>query len=111
MEQIELRQLEDQCIQEHAPECTAACPLHVEMRTVLAEAARGDFDAALKSLKKRLPFPGIIGRFALTPAKAFVNGPRWATPWPLPRWNGPAPILALNRRRREFRPGGGNGWR
>jgi len=69
MEQIELRQWEDKCIQEHAPECTALCPLHVEVRVVLADAARGDFAAALKTLKKRLPFPGIISRICEQPCQ------------------------------------------
>jgi NADPH-dependent glutamate synthase beta subunit-like oxidoreductase len=70
MEQRELRQLEEMCIQEHAPACTAACPIHVDVRAVLADASRGDFEAALKTLKKRQPFPGIIGRICDQPCQA-----------------------------------------
>jgi glutamate synthase (NADPH/NADH) small chain len=69
IEQIELRQLEDKCIQEHAPACTAACPIHVDVRVVLAEIGRGDLAAALKALKKTLPFPGIIGRVCPHPCQ------------------------------------------
>ena len=69
MEQLELRQWEEKCVQEHAPECTAACPLHVEVREILAETGKGDFDAALKILKKRLPFPGITGRVCQQPCR------------------------------------------
>ncbi|MCC7452491.1 MAG: hypothetical protein IT324_34135, partial [Anaerolineae bacterium] len=48
MDQKELRELEEQCIQECAPTCTAACPVHVDVRAMLAEIGRGDFTAALK---------------------------------------------------------------
>ncbi len=70
IEQIELRQLEDKCIQEQAPTCAAACPIHVDARAVMAEVSRGDFTAALKVLKKTLPFPGIIGRVCPHPCQA-----------------------------------------
>ncbi len=69
IEQSEMRQLEDRCIQEHSPACTAACPIHVDVRAVLAEIGRGDFSAALKALKKTLPFPGIIGRVCSHPCQ------------------------------------------
>lgn len=69
MDQNELRQLESQCIQECAPPCTAACPIHVDVRTASAEVSRGDFAAALKILKKTLPFPGIIGRICDQPCQ------------------------------------------
>ena len=62
IEQDELRQLEDQCIQECAPTCAAACPIHVDVRALTAAAAQGDFPAALKILTRTLPFPGIISR-------------------------------------------------
>jgi glutamate synthase (NADPH/NADH) small chain len=73
MEQSELRALENQCIQEHAPPCTAACPLHVDVRGVLAALSQDDFDAALQLLTKRLPFPGIIGRVCEQPCRAVCN--------------------------------------
>lgn len=73
MDQKELRELESQCIQEHAPPCTAACPLHVDVRGVLAALANEDFDAALQLLVKRLPFPGIIGRVCEQPCRSVCN--------------------------------------
>jgi NADPH-dependent glutamate synthase beta subunit-like oxidoreductase len=69
MEQKKLRELEEMCIQEHAPTCTAACPIHVDARAMIAEIRRGDFAAALKFLKKTLPFPGIIGRICDQPCR------------------------------------------
>jgi len=32
IEQSELHQLEDKCIQEYSPTCAAACPIHVDVR-------------------------------------------------------------------------------
>ena len=70
MQQSQLRALEDQCIQECAPTCSAACPIHVDVRSVMLEAAQGHFGAALKVLQKTLPFPGIVGRVCTHPCQA-----------------------------------------
>lgn len=70
MEQDELRRLEDRCIQEHAPACSAACPLHVDVRAMTAETTRGDFAAAAGIFKKTVPFPGIISRVCDHPCQA-----------------------------------------
>lgn len=68
-EQQELRDLEDRCIQEHPPTCTATCPIHVDVRAVLAEVARGNMAGALTTLRRTLPFPGIIGRICPAPCQ------------------------------------------
>jgi len=60
MNQQELRELENKCIQEHAPACTAACPIHVDVRGLAAAVQQGDFSGGLRILRKTLPFPGII---------------------------------------------------
>ena len=73
MEQKELRGLEDRCIQEYAPPCTAACPIHVDVRGMMGEMSRGDPEAALKIVRKTLPFPGIIGRICEQPCRAVCN--------------------------------------
>jgi NADPH-dependent glutamate synthase beta subunit-like oxidoreductase len=70
MEQSELRQLEEQCIQDCAPACTAACPLHVDVRSMLAEIGRGDFSAALKIYRRSVPLPGVISRICDQPCQA-----------------------------------------
>jgi glutamate synthase (NADPH) small chain len=70
MEQEELRQLEDRCIQEQPPACTAACPVHLDARALAAAVAQGDFAAAAKIVKKTLPFPGIISRICDQPCRA-----------------------------------------
>lgn len=69
MDQKQMRELENRCIQEHAPFCTAACPIHVDARGMLAEVAKGDFAAGLKALRKALPFPGVIGHICDQPCR------------------------------------------
>ena len=69
IEQDELHRLEDQCIQECAPTCSAACPLHMDVRALSAAVAQGDFPAALKTLTRTLPFPGIISRVCDAPCQ------------------------------------------
>ncbi len=70
LDQQELRDLEAQCIQECAPPCTAACPLHVDVRALSAEVSQGNFSAGLQILRKNLPFPGIVGRVCDQPCRA-----------------------------------------
>ncbi len=70
MDQQRLRQLEYQCIQDDAPECTATCPAHVDVRGMLAEMSQGNFVAGLKILRKALPFPDIISRICDQPCQA-----------------------------------------
>ncbi len=69
MEQKELRELEERCIQEQPPACNAACPIHVDARAMAVEISRGDFTAAAKILTKTLPFPGIISRVCDQPCQ------------------------------------------
>ncbi len=70
MDQKDMRELEAQCVQECAPPCTAACPLHVDVRALSAKISQGDFPAGLQILKKSLPFPGIISRICEQPCRA-----------------------------------------
>lgn len=69
MDQKQLREQENRCIQEQAPACTATCPAHVDARGIAAEIAKGDFAAALKLYRKAVPFPGIISRICDQPCK------------------------------------------
>ncbi len=70
MDQAELRRLEDLCIQEWAPWCTATCPVHVDVRAMTAAVARGDFQAAAKVFVKSVPFPRIISRVCDHPCES-----------------------------------------
>ena len=69
MDQKQLREQENRCIQDQAPACTATCPAHVDMRSLAAEIARGDFAAALKIYRKAIPFPGIVSHICEQPCQ------------------------------------------
>jgi len=69
MDQQELRRLENQCIQEESPECTAACPLHIDVRAFVGHIARGDWIESLKTLRKTMPLPNILGRICDAPCE------------------------------------------
>jgi glutamate synthase (NADPH) small chain len=69
MEQQELRSLEKKCIQEEPPGCVAACPLHVDARTVIRHIVSGNWAEAAKTLYKTMPVPGILGRICDAPCR------------------------------------------
>jgi glutamate synthase (NADPH/NADH) small chain len=60
MDQNRLGVLENQCIQECAPPCTASCPAHVDIRRMLTFIGEGDFAGGYKTFIKSIPFPGIV---------------------------------------------------
>jgi glutamate synthase (NADPH/NADH) small chain len=66
----DIEQLSAACVQEEPPACTAACPLHVDVRAVLTRAAAGDWATALATLRATLPFPGVIGRICQQPCRS-----------------------------------------
>ena len=70
MNQQELRELENHCIQEYPPACTAACPIHVDARGMIAAIQQSDFAGGLKILRKTMPFPGIISHICDQPCRA-----------------------------------------
>jgi NADPH-dependent glutamate synthase beta subunit-like oxidoreductase len=70
MDQKELREQENRCIQEQAPACSTACPVHVDVRGMAAEIARGDYAAAQALYRRAVPFPGILSRICDQPCQA-----------------------------------------
>ena len=73
MDQAELRQWENRCIQEEPPPCTAACPLHVDVRAFVGHASGGRWADALKILHKTMPLAGILGRICDAPCRLACN--------------------------------------
>jgi NADPH-dependent glutamate synthase beta subunit-like oxidoreductase len=69
MEKDTLREWERKCIQEEAPWCIAACPLHVDARGFIREVRDGRWTAARKLLEKAMPLPGILGRICDHPCQ------------------------------------------
>jgi glutamate synthase (NADPH/NADH) small chain len=68
-DQKQLRAIEAQCIQDSAPPCQAACPVHVDARAMLAAVAEGDFTAAYRTYAKAVLFPGVISRLCDQPCR------------------------------------------
>lgn len=69
MDQQKLRMLESYCIQEEAPACTAACPLHVDARLMLRQLKENDVEGALKTYRKSVPLPSILSRICEAPCQ------------------------------------------
>lgn len=69
MDQPQLRALEARCIQEEQPFCTAACPLHVDVRAFMTCLAKGDAREARRVLDRTMPFPEILGRICDQPCR------------------------------------------
>jgi Fe-S oxidoreductase len=69
MEQKELRETEDKCIQEQPAYCVAACPIHVDVRTLIWQIKQGKWEDARKTLNKTMPFAGILGRICDHPCE------------------------------------------
>ncbi len=69
MDQKQLREFESRCIQEEHPFCTAACPLHVDVRGFMNFMAKGRLKDARKILDRSMPFPEILGRICDHPCE------------------------------------------
>ncbi|PIE57349.1 MAG: hypothetical protein CSA33_08750 [Desulfobulbus propionicus] len=69
MDQKELREFESLCVQEDPPFCTAACPIHVDVRSFIAFMNKGKLRDARKILDRAIPFPEIIGRICDHPCE------------------------------------------
>lgn len=69
MDQKELHRYEHKCIQEEAPQCEAACPLHMDARTLAGSVARENWAEAWKTLRRNMPLPGILGRICDAPCR------------------------------------------
>ena len=73
MDPRELQELEELCIQDDAPFCQAACPLHVDVRTMLEALAQGDFEQAARTYAKKVPLPAILSRICDEPCRAICK--------------------------------------
>ena len=70
MEQSDLRSWEYRCIQEESPECVAACPLHVDARTLCTHATDGKWNEAWAVLARTMPLPTVLARICDAPCKS-----------------------------------------
>ncbi len=69
MDQSELRQWEARCIQEEPPECTAACPLHLDVRAFIGHLREGRLKESWQILHRTLPLTRLLGRVCDAPCQ------------------------------------------
>lgn len=65
-----LNKLEDLCVQEEAPRCEAACPLHVQVKELVDFIQKEDFSSAYKTYARRVPFPRLMAQLCDAPCKS-----------------------------------------
>lgn len=70
MDQNTMRELEARCTQESPPGCTAACPLHVDVRALVAAVQKQDFATGAGIFGRSVPFPRIISCVCDQPCRA-----------------------------------------
>lgn len=70
MDREQVRRWEGQCIEEQAPACTAACPLHVDARALAVAVAAGDFKKALAQFATAAPLPRILAHICDHPCQS-----------------------------------------
>src|SRR5260221_13767970 len=70
MDRQRVREWETRCIQEQPPACTASCPVHVDVRSMLECVRKRDFAGGFSLLARWIPFPGIISRICDRPCEA-----------------------------------------
>lgn len=66
----EIRKTETLCIEEHAPACVAACPLHIDMRAITGHIREGSPECAREAFLSRALFPHILAKICDAPCKA-----------------------------------------
>ena len=69
MEKDLLVQFESKCIQEEAPYCRAACPIHVDARALCAAWADKNEKAARLILERTMPLPGLTAHLCEAPCQ------------------------------------------
>ncbi len=69
MDQKLLREREAKCIQDNPPGCTAACPVHVDVRGMVESLRKNNFAAGFTLFNTSVPFPRIIGRICEQPCQ------------------------------------------
>jgi heterodisulfide reductase subunit A2 len=58
------------CVANSPPFCTAACPLHIDVRGYVGLVGERKYDEALNLILQKLPFPGIMGRICTHPCES-----------------------------------------
>ncbi|WP_413112010.1 FAD-dependent oxidoreductase [Thaumasiovibrio sp. DFM-14] len=60
----------DGCMGDAAPACEAACPMHTNVKQYVKQAAQGEYQAALDTIRNKLFLPQTLGRICAHPCEA-----------------------------------------
>jgi len=63
----------------YAP-CTAVCPARMEIPQMLRQVTEGDYESAIKTVKRDIPFPAILGRICPEACEGGCRRGRYDTP-------------------------------
>ncbi len=69
MDGQQVKDWESHCIEESPPACTAACPVHLDVRGMVELIRKGDFKAAHALFSRFIQFPGIVGHICDHPCE------------------------------------------
>lgn len=61
MDLEKLLSIQEKCINDNPPACNTECPIHIDVKGLIGEIKKGNFEEAYRILKKRMPFTNIIG--------------------------------------------------
>ncbi|BCZ46471.1 hypothetical protein psyc5s11_25380 [Clostridium gelidum] len=61
MDLEKLLAVQAKCINDNPPACNTECPIHVDVKGIILEIRKGNFEESYRILKKRMPFTNIIG--------------------------------------------------
>lgn len=70
MDLEKLLSIQEKCINDNPPACNTECPIHVDVKGLIGEIKKENFEEAYKILKKRMPFTNVIGLVCDHPCEA-----------------------------------------
>ena len=103
MDQKELREQENRCIQEHAPACIAACPAHVDVRGLTAELSKGTLLPLSSCIASPSRSRALSATSVTSRARRPACGKTWVARSRSPHWNAPAWSTAARAQKRSSR--------
>ncbi|WP_280771284.1 FAD-dependent oxidoreductase [Salipaludibacillus daqingensis] len=59
----------DGCMGHEEAFCVAACPMHTDVKKYVAQIGKGDYEAALKTIREKLFLPNTLGRICAHPCE------------------------------------------
>ena len=70
MDLEKLLSIQEKCINDNPPACNTECPIHIDVKGLIREIGKGNFEEAYRILRKRMPFANIIGLICDHPCEA-----------------------------------------